>query len=199
MGIRLSFTTWSWLTGMPLWVRNKTAKGRYIYIANHASYIDDINIFPAIKGHFRPLGKKEMTKVPIWGYLYKHVVIVVDRKSPESRAASMAAMAHTLATEGSILIFPEGTFNATDRPLKDFYDGAFRLAIDTGTPIVPIIFPDAEKRAPHTAWWKIWPGRNRAFHLAPIHVNGMTTDDLPALKAHAYSIMEKELLRHARQ
>ena len=193
---RLCFEIWLLIIGMPLQIIGKRPLGRYVYITNHASYIDDIIIFPAIRGHFRPLGKKEMTKIPIWGYQYKSVVVLVDRKNPESRAKSMELMSDVIKHEGSILIFPEGTFNETEKPLKEFYDGAFRLAITTQTPIAPIIFPDAVNRAHYSAWWKFWPGRNRAICLDPVPVAGLTIDDLPMLKQQLYSLMENALIKY---
>ncbi len=101
-----------------------------------------------------------------------------------------------LKTEGSILIFPEGTFNETKTPLKEFYDGAFRLAIATQTPIAPIIFPDAAERWHPSAWWKFRPGRNRAIFLETFPVSGLTKDDVPALKQKVYTSMENALLKY---
>ena len=118
---------------------------------------------------------------------------MVDRSNAHSRAVSMRQLGNVLTNECSILIFPEGTFNETSRPLKDFYDGAFRLAITTQTPIFPILFPDTIKRWHYSAWWKLWPGRNRAVYLQPVDVTGMTIEDLPSLKSKVHSIMEHEL------
>ena len=187
---------WLWTIGMPVKVLGNKQYGRYVYIANHSSYVDDLILFPAIRSHFLVLGKEDLAKVPVWGYQYKHFVVLVDRKSPESRALSMKRMAETLEKEGGILIFPEGTFNETDRPLKEFYDGAFRLAITTQTPIVPIIFPDAVDRAHYSAWWKFWPGPNRAVYLDQIPVKGLTLENLPALKQLAYALMEDALVKY---
>lgn len=195
---RLFFESWLLLTGMPVISKGAVTDGRFVYVSNHKSYIDDLIIFSAIRSHFRPLGKKEMAKVPLWGYLYKHIVVLVDRKSAESRARSMDEMAQVLRNECGILIFPEGTFNETNKPLKDFYDGAFRLAISTQTPIVPIIFPDAGYRAPCAAWWKIWPGRNRCIFLPQVPVAGLETEDIARLKQEVYEKMEHALIQQQR-
>jgi 1-acyl-sn-glycerol-3-phosphate acyltransferase len=108
----------------------------------------------------------------------------------------MRQMWHVLKKESSILIFPEGTFNETDQPLKTFYDGAFRIAIRSQTPIVPVIFPDTVHRWHYSGWWKLWPGRNRAIFLSAIPVEGLTLNELPELKQQVYSRMEEELKKH---
>jgi len=72
----------------------------------------------------------------------------------------------------SILIFPEGTFNETTNPLKDCYDGAFRLAIETQTPIKPLIFIDTYDRMRYDDLMSMNPGRCRAVFLHTIPVEG---------------------------
>jgi len=193
---RFCFWLWLWIIGMPVKIIGKRKTGIYIFIANHTSYIDNIIIFPAIKGHFRALGKTDMKKIPIFGYFYKQVVILVDRKSQRSRSISMKLMWRHLKREGSMLIFPEGTFNETNMPLKEFYDGAFRLAITAQTPIQPIIFPDAVNRWHYSAWWRFWPGRNRVIYLDPIPVTGLTLTDIPTLKLQAYTQMQNALIKY---
>lgn len=105
-------------------------------------------------------------------------------------------MWRVLKRESSILIFPEGTFNETDKPLKQLYDGAFRLAIRSQTPIVPLIFPDTVHRWHYSGWWKLWPGRNRAILLPPVPVAGLTLADLPELKQKVAAIMTAELSKY---
>ena len=83
-----------------------------------------------------------MVKYPVFGIIYRMAAIVVDRSSPERRAQSVRALKAAIYKHISIFIFPEGTFNETREPLKDFYDGAFRIAIETQTPIKPILFLD---------------------------------------------------------
>ncbi len=188
---------WLWAIGMPLKkLGPPPAPGRYIVVANHISYLDPLVLFPAIPGYFRPLGKKETSKIPVVGFIYKQVTIMVDRSSLHSRARSMRLLWKILRNEGSIVIFPEGTFNETPEPLKDFYDGAFRLALNTHAPILPMIFPDTVHRWHYSAWWKFWPGRNRVVYMHPVDTTGLTISDLPALKQKIYSLMEAELIKY---
>lgn len=188
---------WLWMIGMPVTKSGDRPKqGRYIVVANHISYLDTVVLFPSLPGYFRALGKKEFSKVPLLGFLYKQIAIMVDRSSAESRAKSVRLLWRVLKREGDILIFPEGTFNETGKPLKDFYNGAFRLAISSQKPILPIIFPDTVHRWHYGRWWKLWPGRNRAIYLPPIDVAGMTMNNLQQLKQQVYDIMQEELKKY---
>ena len=173
-------------------------KGRYIIIVNHISYLDTIMLFPALPSYFRPLGKKEFSRIPVFGYLYKQLVIMVDRGNAASRVKSMRIMWHILKHEADIVLFPEGTFNETGAPLKEFYNGAFQLAINTQTPILPIILPDTLKRWHYSAWWKLWPGENRVIYMDPVEVTGMTKNQLPHLKNTLYELMQSELLKYGK-
>jgi 1-acyl-sn-glycerol-3-phosphate acyltransferase len=187
--------SWLWAIGMPVQVRGVLPPdGRYIVVANHISYMDTIAIFVAIPFYFRALGKKEISRIPLLGYLYRQIVIMVDRDSDNSRARSMRMMQQSVTGEGSILIFPEGTFNETGAPLKDFYNGAFRLALSTGTPILPLVFADMEQRWDYRAWWKLWPGPNRAIFL-PVITVADEGPNIDALKQRVYDAMEVELIK----
>lgn len=195
--IRCWATGWLWLTGMPIRIIGpRPPQGRYVIVVNHISYLDTVNVFPALPGYFRALGKKEISRIPLFGFLYKQIVIMVDRSSQHSRSLSMKLMWRVLSKESNIIIFPEGTFNETGNPLKDFYDGAFRLAITTQTTIFPIIFPDTLTRWHYSHWWKIWPGRNRAVYLSPVSVAGMTMEQLPQLKQEVYTLMADALISY---
>ncbi|XZF12974.1 lysophospholipid acyltransferase family protein [Chitinophagaceae bacterium MMS25-I14] len=186
---------WMLIIGMPLRLKGpRPAPGRYVVVANHISYIDAIAIFPAIPGYFRPLGKKEFSKIPVVGFIYKQIVLMVDRSSTHSRAKSMRLMWRALRRECNVVIFPEGTFNETGAPLKEFYDGAFRLAISAQVPILPILLPDTVNRWHYSGWWKLSPGRNRAVYLDPVQVEGYTIADIPALKEKVYKLMEAGLV-----
>ena len=100
---------------------------QYIFVSNHISYIDSAVLVKAYRQPVRPLGKVEMSKVPLFGFIYKKAIVTVDRSSPENRAESIRILKSIISKGISVLVFPEGTFNMTNKPLKDFYDGAFRL------------------------------------------------------------------------
>lgn len=184
---------WLWIIGMGLKKNGSfPKKEKFVIVANHISYLDTVNIYATIPEYFRTLARKEMVRIPIFGLIYKQLTVLVDRSNAESRQKSMRLMWRQLKNESHIAIFPEGSFNETGDFLKNFYDGAFRLAVNTNTPILPILFPDTEKRWHYSAWWKLWPGKNRIIFLEPIPVNDL---DVQELKNKTFDIMYQKLAR----
>ena len=166
-----------------------------IFVFNHISYVDIPVLLKALRRfHFRILGKMEMSKVPVFGFIYRSAVVMVDRSSAGNRAKSVAKLKETLKTNISIVIAPEGTFNETGRPLKEFYDGAFRIALETQTPVVPIVFPDNYQRLHPSGIFTFTPGRARAIFLPEIDVSEFDASDISGLKEHVYRIMELALI-----
>ncbi len=169
---------------------------QYIFVANHISYMDIPPIVLSIHQPIRALGKYEVVKIPIFGWIYRAAVVLVNRKNTEARAKSFRALKAAINHGVSIFIFPEGTFNETHLPLKDFYDGAFRIAIEMQTPIKPILFIDTLKRMHFRSLFQLTPGINRAVYLAEVPVVGLTLKDLPMLKKQVYTQMEQGLQRY---
>lgn len=172
------------------------AARQFIYVANHISYMDAPVLVKTLRQPIRPLGKYEMSRIPVFGYIYKNAVVQVDRSSAAARARSVRQLKAILRKNISIFIFPEGTFNMTGKPLKDFYDGAFRIAIETQTPIRPVLFLNAYDRMPYHGILSLNPGRSRSVFLDPIAVDGYTLQDVPVLKRQVYEIMERKLLEY---
>ncbi len=195
---------WGWifclLSFFQIRIKNKSLlqpKKAYIYVSNHNSYLDAIAIVLAIPGSFRPLGKIEMVKVPLFGLIYRKVVVLIDRASKESRAQSVEELKQDLAKGQSILIFPEGTMNQSDSPLSDFYDGAFRLAIETQTSIAPMVIINARNLFPRADPFRAKPGTITCIFDEPINVTGLRPEDLENLKARVYSTMEAMIERYS--
>jgi len=185
---------WLKLTGMWIEVDGKLPESeKFIVIANHVSYLDPIVIYDVLPFYFRPLAKHEIKKVPLFGFVYSQIALLVDRSSVQSRASSMRAMQEALQNECSIFMYPEGTFNESKEPLKSFFDGAFRLAIEAQTPILPIVFPDTKNRWHPSVWWKMWPGQNRAFIMELIPVKGLSIADLTQLKEEVHAKMSRKI------
>lgn len=195
---------WSdcWLFAVAIRNRTITAEpinpGRhYVFVANHISYLDIPVIFQSIrKNSFRVLGKYEMSKIPIFGILYRLAVVLVDRSSNANRAKSMQVLKKILDQNISILIFPEGTFNLTDKPLKHFYDGAFRIAIETGTAIKPLVYLDTVELMHYNSPLSLRPGISRVVILPEISVKGLTLADVPLLKKMVFDEMEKTIIAY---
>lgn len=170
---------------------------QYIFVANHSSYMDIPCIVMCIHQPIRVLGKYEMVRYPVFGLIYRVAAILVDRSDATHRAKSVRALKAAIARGISIFIFPEGTFNETRAPLKNFYDGAFRTAIETQTPIKPIIFIDNNDRLNHKNIFSLTPGICRCVYLDEVNVEGYKAKEgIQKLKREVYLKMAEGLLRY---
>jgi 1-acyl-sn-glycerol-3-phosphate acyltransferase len=168
----------------------------YIFVSNHISYLDAAIIPKAYRQSIRPLGKVEMSKVPVFGFIYRKAIVTVDRSNASNRAHSVRILKSLINKGISVMVFPEGTFNMGTTPLKEFYDGAFRVAIETQTPVKPVLFLDAYRRMPYENFFSMTPGRSRILYLAEIPVAGYTVANAGKLKDEVYTIMENKLIEY---
>jgi 1-acyl-sn-glycerol-3-phosphate acyltransferase len=158
-------------------------KQPYVFVCNHRSQLDIPLFARACVNTFRFLSKKEVTKIPLIGYVVKRLYITVDRKSKEDRAKSVIRMQDSLLKEKiSVVLFPEGTRNRTAEPLIDFKDGAFRLAIETQMPIAVLTILNSGEFSPAHKFMQLKPGTLRAVWTEPIKTTKMTAKDVPHLK-----------------
>lgn len=171
-------------------------KRSFIFVSNHISYLDAAIIVKAYRQPIRPLGKVEMAKVPVFGYIYRNAIVTVDRSSAANRANSVRVLKSLISKGISVMVFPEGTFNMGTTPLKEFYDGAFRVAIETQTPVKPVLFLDGYRRMPYESLFLMSPGKSRIVYLDEIPVNGYTLADIKKLKDEVYTIMEKKMVEY---
>lgn len=171
-------------------------KRSYIFVSNHISYLDAAIIVKAYRQSIRPLGNLEMSRVPVFGFIYRNAIVTVDRSSPDNRARSVIILKSIIRKGISVLVFPEGTFNMTNQPLKEFYDGAFRLAIETQTPVKPVLFLDTYSRMHYRSIFSLTPGRCRIVYMDEIPVKGLTISDVTKLKEKVYKIMENKLMEN---
>jgi 1-acyl-sn-glycerol-3-phosphate acyltransferase len=191
--------TWYFLIGIrhgEIYESPNDNNRQYIFVANHISYMDIPPAVIAIHQPLRILGKYEMVKIPVFGWIYRAAVILVDRRNAEKRSRSVRTLRIAIKKGFSIFIFPEGTFNETGQPLKDFYDGAFRLAIETRTPIKPMLCIDSPERLHYQSIFSLTPGKNRVVFLEEISPDQYTIADLPQLKQRVYRLMEEGLRRY---
>ena len=169
---------------------------QFIFVANHISYFDAPVIVKTLRQPVRVLGRSEMSRLPFFGFIYRNAIVTVNRSSPEQRAKSVRILKSVLRKGISIFIFPEGTLNETNRPLKEFYDGAFRIAIETQTPIKPILFLDSYKRLHYESILSLTPGKSRSVFLDEISVEGLHSHDVNTLKQKVFSLMEDKLIEY---
>jgi len=128
------------------WEQELRRGDSYMLVANHTSMLDIMLMLYVSKNPFVFVGKKELAKIPLFGFFYKRVCILVDRNDPKSRTAVYRSVQNRLKNGLSICIFPEGGVPDESIVLDKFKDGAFRMAIAHNIPVVPISFLDCKKR-----------------------------------------------------
>lgn len=168
----------------------------YVVVTNHNSLVDIPVSSPWIPGANKTLAKIEMSRIPIFGLIYKTGSILVDRKDENSRKKSFSEMQRMLDMGVHLCLYPEGTRNKSQYPIQRFYEGAFVAAIKAQKPIMPGVIFNTGRILPHnkTAWARPLPIR---FHfLEPIPTKGMTLTDLPALKEKVHTLMTDYYLAH---
>jgi 1-acyl-sn-glycerol-3-phosphate acyltransferase len=157
----------------------------YVLVANHTSMTDIMLMLVLVKNHpFVFVGKKELAQIPIFGFIYKRVCILVDRNSSKSRFQVFERAQKRIQQGLSICIFPEGGVPEEHIVLDEFKDGAFRIAIEHQLPIVPMVFYDNKKRFSYT-FFSGSPGKMRAKILPIILTQGKTLGDKNELKQQA--------------
>lgn len=169
---------------------NIQRKTSYIYVSNHTSFLDIPGVRLLIPGEFRPIAKRELLKIPVFGFIVKAATVVVDRSNAQSRKQSMEELREILKGGMSILVFAEGTQNRTKEIFQPFKDGAFRIAVDSQLPILPIVVVGAGPLMP-PGTLTIKPGKIKVIAGEPISVEGLTIDDVPALKQKTFDKMLK--------
>jgi 1-acyl-sn-glycerol-3-phosphate acyltransferase len=165
----------------------------YVLVANHTSMTDIMLMLVLVKNHpFVFVGKKELAQIPIFGFIYKRVCILVDRSSSKSRFQVFERAQKRIQQGLSICIFPEGGVPEEHIVLDEFKDGAFRIAIEHQLPIVPMVFFDNKKRFSYT-FFSGSPGKMRAKVLPLIVTQGKTLNEKNELKQQTRNTIAFEL------
>ena len=167
-------------------------KASYMFVANHTSMTDIMLMLVSVKNPFVFVGKKELAKIPLFGFFYKRTAILVDRSSPASRQAVFLRAQRRLKQGLSICIFPEGGVPSESVVLDTFKDGAFRLAINHNIAVVPMTFFDNKKRFSWT-FFSGSPGIMRAKIHKFIKTDGLTIEETRRVNNEAHQIILKEL------
>jgi 1-acyl-sn-glycerol-3-phosphate acyltransferase len=154
------------LYGMGCWPKVKYKERlvkmkSYMLVANHTSMLDIMLMLVVSRNPFVFVGKKELVKIPLFGFFYKRVCIMVDRDDTQSRTGVYRRAQKRLQQGLSICIFPEGGVPEEHILLDQFKDGAFKMAIAHKIPVVPITFYDNKRRFSFT-FFSGGPGQCRA-------------------------------------
>ena len=143
---------------------------KYVYVANHSSYIDILALLAAVPDDLRFVFKEELAKIPIFGYALRvGPNIIINRADPREAMGSIEHAAEQIRTgRGSVVIFPEGT-RTVDGTLGEFKRGGFLLATRAGVPIVPVAIKGTQRLLPKDEW-RVRQGEAEVIIGTPIDV-----------------------------
>jgi 1-acyl-sn-glycerol-3-phosphate acyltransferase len=170
--------------------------GTYVFVANHFSYLDIAAGMGIFQNHFAFIGKSSVRKMPLLGYMFYKLHIMVDRSDKNSRSNSLNRGIKSLKSGRSVFIMPEGGIISRNIPQMEhpFKDGAFIMAIENQVPIVPITFVNNYKIMPE---FKLrWGTPEVVIHKA-ISTKNKTKADINVLREEVYGIIQKTLDEHS--
>ncbi len=173
-------------------------KQAYVFCANHFSFLDIAVMGVIVEHYFAFVGKDDVKNIPLFGYMFRHLHIQVNRDSTQSRVSSLNRAIKTLAQGRSIVVFPEGGIRTKQPPQmhRPFMDGAFKMAIQQQVPIVPISLPINYKILPDKKPIRMHRYSMRAIVHEAIPTIGLTPQDVVSLRDKCFGVIDDELKRH---
>ncbi len=175
------------------WEQNLEKNKSYMLVANHTSMLDIMLMLYVSKNPFVFVGKKELAKIPVFGFFYKRVCILVDRSDAKSRIAVYRSVRKRLAKGLSICIFPEAGVPDEAVILDNFKDGAFRMAIQHSIPLVPMTFLDCKKRFSWT-FFSGGPGILRVHVHSFVETALLEPEDTRTIRKETRTLIKNTLL-----
>ena len=171
-----------------------SAKQRYVFCPNHTSALDIVAMC-LIREPFTFIGKSDIGKVPLFGYMFRKLHIPVDRKNMKSKYQTVVSSKKAISDGKNVLLFPEGGIVEANANLSRFKDGPFRIAIESGTPVVPVTIPFNWIFLPDE---KILSFKRHRYPIRivlhkPIATRGLDLNDLDDLKQQTHDRIQKEL------
>jgi len=192
--------TWMFLSGIRIKFvgrENYEPARSYVMVSNHYSLLDMMTGASSVRPNVKVLAKAEIKKVPLFNKLFAMGGVFVDRRSKESRELSKQKLTAAIQRGMSIFLYPEGTRNRTQNPLKEFYDGAFKIAVEQQTPIMPMVTINSRFINRLDSFW-LWPGTYHVHFLPAVETVGLNEEDVPALREKVYRLMEETILKFDR-
>lgn len=169
----------------------------YVIAPNHTSMLDIVTLTVKLHIDFNFMAKMELAKIPVFGIFFRTIDIAVDRKNARQAAQAYQRSIDQLNVNNkSIVIFPEGTIPAHAPKLARFKDGAFKLAIETQKPILPVSIIKNWEILPDKGKMRFKPGVVYQYVHAPISTLGLTDDDIPALKEKVHHLIANKLAEY---
>lgn len=173
---------------------NMTARRPCIYVANHQSALDVPILAELHTPNTVVIGKKELNRIPLFGWLYRVTGnIFIDRSNRATAVGRLREAETAILDRGvSVWIFPEGTRGNTRGTLLPFKKGAFYMAIATGVPIVPVVVgPVSDVFSLQQR--HVRPGTVHVRVLEPITSEGLTDADVEQLLTTVRARMSEAL------
>lgn len=190
---RIWMNIWLTLIGCPVKIVGKANVKKnetYIFTCNHITLLDAPLTCPYVPGANKTIAKMSFAKIPLFGWYYAKGSILVDRKNDISRRRGFEKMKNTLKETIHICIYPEGTRNRTGNPLKSFYDGAFKLSVDSKCAIIPTILYNTKKAMPNNKFFYLLPAKLEMHFLPPVYPDNLSTKEL---KEKVFNIMYEKI------
>jgi 1-acyl-sn-glycerol-3-phosphate acyltransferase len=173
-----------WLSGVRVHVRREAdldPHAPFVFMSNHQSHFDVLAVVAALpEFQLRWVAKRELTRVPIFGWALRHSDhIIIDRSNHVQAMTSLRGAVEKMRQGLSVIIFPEGTRGPGDGTLLPFKKGGFVLAQEAGIPIVPMVVGgSADVLSRHG--WEIHGGTIDVLVGEPIPVTGLEREELMA-------------------
>ncbi len=163
-----------------------------LLVANHRSYLDIPICYVLFPPRVAFLGKAELARIPLYGWTYRRLHVLVDRKDPQARKKSLLAVAKKLQQGLSVLIYPEGT-TKHPRPLGKFYEGAFLLAVELKKPLLPFVIVGSDRCMTADGRFLMQPGQVTCVFHPLLYPEGHTVE---SLRDYVYNWMAETLARY---
>ncbi|MBW7844065.1 MAG: 1-acyl-sn-glycerol-3-phosphate acyltransferase [Bacteroidia bacterium] len=196
--LRKLWGRWLFLGGF-IWVKQIEEKkfdkkAAYVITPNHTSKLDIVTLTVKLNINFNFMAKIELARVPIFGIFFRTIDIAVDRKNVRHSALAYQRACNQLIKEKrSMVIFPEGTIPGNTPKLGRFKDGAFKLAIETQTDILPVTIIKNWEILPDNGKFRFRPGKVYQYVHEPISTKGLTTNDITSLKEKVQHLIANKL------
>lgn len=165
----------------------------YVVVSNHESFVD-ILLISHLPWEMKWLSKVEILRIPVLGWdMWLAGDVPVERGTRKSALKAMRRCQEVLAHRVSVMMFPEGTRSVSEEMLP-FKEGAFRLAIDSGVPILPLVVKGTRSALPKHGW-RFGRSDAEVRVLPPVETAGLTTRDVAALTERVRNLILAERTR----
>jgi 1-acyl-sn-glycerol-3-phosphate acyltransferase len=178
----------------PLWrlrlsgVQIENPRHPYVVVSNHESFAD-ILLISNLPWEMKWLSKAELFRIPLLGWMMRLAGDVPIRRGfGPSAVEAIEQCRQILRNHVSVMIFPEGTRSTTGRMLP-FKDGAFRLAVEAGVPVLPLVVAGSGTALPKRGW-KMGRSDAEVRVLEPVPTEGLTANDVAGLRNRVRKMIE---------